>query len=122
MQTYRGSCHCGAVVFEIDAEIETATRCNCSICHKKNAPMFRVPADRFRLIQGEDALTLYQWNTGSARHLFCKTCGIYPFHNPRVAPDEVTVNLACLDGLDVDALPVRAVDGQAFSLEGADEC
>lgn len=120
MQTYRGSCHCGAVAFEIDAEIETATRCNCSICRKKNALMHRVPADRFRLLQGEDALSLYQWNTGTARHLFCKTCGVYPFHNPRAAPDEFTVNLACLEGLDVDALPVRVFDGKDFSLEGSD--
>lgn len=117
MQTYHGSCHCGAVEYEIDTDLARVARCNCSICRKKNALMHRVPPDRFRLLKGEDNLTLYQWNTGTAKHYFCKTCGIYPFHQPRVAPDEFTVNVACLDGVDLSALEISEFDGQAFSLE-----
>ena len=119
MQTYRGSCHCGAIRFEIDTELMQATRCNCSLCSKKNALMHRVPPERFRLLAGEDNLALYQWNTGAAKHYFCKTCGIYPFHMPRAAPDQYTVNVACLDGVDPSTLKVNVFDGKAFSLEQA---
>lgn len=117
MQTYHGACHCGAVAYEIDTDLTEATRCNCSICRRKNALMHRVPPERFRLLKGADNLTLYQWNTGTAKHYFCKTCGIYPFHHPRAAPTEYTVNVACLDGVDIAALKINTFDGEAFSLE-----
>ena len=80
--------------------------------------MHRVSADRFRLIDGEDALTTYQFNTATAQHFFCGTCGIYPFHRPRVAPDAYTVNVYCLEGVDDDdvaKLAVSRFDGQSFS-------
>lgn len=117
MRTYHGSCHCGAVEFEIDTDLTQAVRCNCSICRRKNALMHRVPPERFRLLKGKDNLTLYQWNTGTAKHYFCKTCGIYPFHQPRAAPTEYTVNVACLDSVDMSKLKINEFDGQAFSLE-----
>jgi hypothetical protein len=117
MQTYHGSCHCGAVEYEADIDLTQATRCNCSICRKKNALMHRVPPERFRLLKGKDNLTLYQWNTGTAKHYFCKTCGIYPFHQPRAAPTEYSVNVACLDGVDLKSLKINEFDGDAFSLE-----
>lgn len=117
MQTYHGSCHCGAVQFEIDTDLKEATRCNCSICRRKNALMHRVPPERLRLLKGEENLTLYQWNTGTAKHYFCKTCGIYPFHRPRAAPDQYVVNVACLDGVDLSKLKINEFDGEAFSLE-----
>lgn len=118
MQTYKGQCHCGAVKFEIDTELDKAAHCNCSICLRRNAYMHRVPTDRFRLLEGEDALTLYQFNTGAAKHYFCSTCGIYPFHHPRVAPEEITVNIFCLEGIDRSILPdleIIEFDGQSFS-------
>ena len=118
MRTYRGSCHCGEVVFEIDTELDRAAICNCSICRRRNALMHRVPATQFRIIYGADALTLYQFNTSTARHYFCKTCGIYPFHRPRIAPDAYTVNVNCLDDVDDDQitnLEIIRVDGRSFS-------
>ena len=121
MQTYRGQCHCGAVGFEIDTDLDWVAICNCSICRRKNAPMHRVTADRFRLVRGEGALTLYRFATGTARHYFCKHCGIYPFHRPRIAPDEVTVNVYCLDGVEretIAGLRVVEVDGKAFTTQG----
>ena len=80
--------------------------------------MHRVPATQFRIIYGADALTLYQFNTSIARHYFCKTCGIYPFHRPRIAPDSYTVNVNCLDDVDDDQiknLEIIRVDGRSFS-------
>jgi len=119
MQTYKGSCHCGAVVFEIDTDLDRAGICNCSICRRRNAPMHRVAADNFRLIEGEAALTLYQFNTATAKHYFCRTCGVYPFHRPRLAPEAYTVNVFCLEGVgddDIAALEIQRFDGQSFSV------
>ena len=115
MRTYHGSCHCGAVRFEIDTDgIDTLGECNCSICHKKGALWHRVTEDRFRLLSGEDALHEYRFNTGIAQHLFCRHCGIYGFHHPRSAPDAYQVNVRCLDDFDGDltALDIIRFDGQ----------
>ncbi len=120
MQTYQGSCHCGAVRFEIDTVLDNAAICNCSICSRRNAVMHRVAPENLRILQGEDALQLYEFNTKTAKHYFCKTCGIYPFHRPRSAPDMVTVNIFCLDGVDREILAdwkIIEFDGQAFSTE-----
>jgi len=103
MPTYHGSCHCGRVRFEIEADITRVTRCNCSICSKKGALLLRVPPERFRLVAGEDALQTYQFNRKVARHLFCGTCGIHPFSRPRAAPEQYTINVRCLDDYDVEA-------------------
>lgn len=104
MQTYRGSCHCGRVRFEIDAEITRISQCNCSICGKKGTLNLRVPPERFRLTAGAEALTEYRFNTGAARHLFCATCGIHPFSRPRAAPAQYAVNVRCLDDFDLQAV------------------
>lgn len=103
MPTYHGSCHCGRVRFEVDADITRLTQCNCSICRKKGALLLRVPPERFRLLAGEDALALYQFNTKVAKHYFCATCGLHPFAHPRAAPDQYAVNVRCLDDFDLEA-------------------
>lgn len=111
MQTYRGSCHCGAVRFEIRTDFPELTTCDCSICRKKNALMVKVHESDFRLVAGEEALTLYQFHTHTARHYFCSTCGIYPFHRKRTAPDHYGVNVFCLDNFDPAGLTVRETGG-----------
>ena len=116
MTEYTGSCHCGAVRFVIEADPLEAVRCDCSICRKKNALMIEVPVAGLTLQAGEDQLATYRWNTGVARHHFCRVCGIYPFHRKRAKPDHYSVNVFCLDGLDVDALPVRQADGRSMSV------
>jgi hypothetical protein len=94
----QGGCHCGAVRFEVLApdEIE-ATECTCSICRKAGYLHLIVPAARFRLLMGEDKLTTYTFNTGTAKHHFCSVCGIKSFYVPRSKPDGFSVNVRCLD-------------------------
>lgn len=116
MPTYRGSCHCGAVRFEIDTEFTEFTRCDCSLCRKKNAVMTKVHESRFRLLRGEQDLGLYQWNTQVAKHYFCTTCGIYTFHRKRVTPDNYGINVYCLDDADISSVPVIDVDGRTMSV------
>lgn len=110
-KTFSGSCHCGAVRFEIDTDLPELTTCDCSICRRKNALMVMVHESAFRLLAGEDALTLYQFHTFTAKHYFCKVCGIYPFHRKRVTPDFVGVNVFCLEGFEPAGIPVRATVG-----------
>lgn len=95
---YQGSCHCGAITFEVEApeEIE-ADDCNCSVCRKSGYLHLIVPAACFRQITGQDHLRLYTFNTHEAQHYFCSTCGIKPFYIPRSNPDGVDVNVHCLD-------------------------
>ena len=120
MSGLAGSCHCGTVRFRVDAPIAELTTCDCSLCVKRNAVMARVPEHALTIVAGEDALTLYQWNTRRAKHYFCKRCGIYVFHRKRVAPDHFGVNVFCLDGLDPRSLPVRATEGANMTIEIAD--
>ena len=118
MRKLRGSCHCGKVRFEIEADPSYVSQCNCSICTKKGVLNHRVKPERFRLISGEENLTLYQFNTMTACHYFCKTCGIHPFTHPRTFPDEYTVNFRCLDDFDLETekLERRHFDGRNWEV------
>jgi hypothetical protein len=94
---YQGSCHCGAVQFEVEApESVEVENCNCSICRMTGFLHLIVPLRDFRLLEGESSLTNYRFNTGVAQHFFCKHCGIKPFYVPRSNPDGMDVNLRCL--------------------------
>lgn len=115
-----GSCHCGAVRFQVEAEIVELTTCDCSLCVKKNAVMAKVHESALTITSGEDALSLYRWNTGVARHYFCSRCGIYTFHRKRAAPDHFGVNIFCLDGFDPSSAPVRATEGVGMTLSDPD--
>lgn len=95
--SHEGGCHCGAVRFRVTLELKRATECNCSICSRKGTINHRVPAANFELLRGADALSLYQFGTRTAKHHFCRHCGIHAFSNPRAAPDAYTINLRCLD-------------------------
>jgi len=94
---YQGSCHCGAVQFEVEAEESVEVEnCNCSICNMTGFLHLIVPRRHFKLLTQEDAITTYTFNTGVAQHKFCKTCGIKSFYIPRSNPNGVDVNLRCL--------------------------
>ena len=108
-----GGCHCGAVRFEVllpDAfEVED---CNCSICAKSGNIHVIAPASRFRLLSGADQLTEYTFNTGGAKHRFCKTCGVKSFYVPRSNPDGYAVTWRCLDDwMDLN-VTICPFDGQ----------
>jgi hypothetical protein len=111
LQTYRGECHCGSVRYEIRTDFPELTTCDCSICRRKNALMVKVHQDDFKLLSGESSLSVYQFHTRTAKHYFCKVCGIYPFHRKRVTPDYFGINVFCLIEFDPTGIPVRATDG-----------
>jgi len=123
MATYRGSCHCGRVTFEVDADITALSECNCSLCARKGAlyvPVREIEA--VRILAGESELGVYQFNTRTATHYFCRHCGIHPFHRRRVAPERWSVNARCLDDFErLQALPVRHFDGQNWEQAAARE-
>lgn len=109
--THHGGCHCRRVRFEVDAPaVVEALDCNCSICRMTGFLHLIVPASRFRLVSGEDALTGYRFNTGTAHHLFCRHCGIKSFYVPRSHPDGYSVNVHCLDPDSIVELHVTPFD------------
>ncbi len=113
MRWRKGGCHCGAVRFEVLCNNKVAVEsCNCSICRMTGFLHLIVPASRFRLLSDESQLTEYRFNTGVARHLFCKHCGVKSFYVPRSNPDGFSVNLRCLDDGDTPDADVAAFDGR----------
>jgi hypothetical protein len=104
MTARRGGCHCGAVRFEAEGELEGVEVCNCSICLAKGYVHWYVSRDRFRLLSDEDAIATYRFGTGTAAHHFCKTCGVAPFYVARSHPDKIDVNVRCLDGMTLETL------------------
>ncbi|GAB0118854.1 GFA family protein [Acidisoma sp. 7E03] len=113
-KTWRGQCHCGAVRFEarLSDGLATARRCNCSYCRMRGAVVVSAETDGITILQGEDALTRYRFNTGAAQHFFCKHCGIYTHHQRRSNQNQFGVNVACLDGLSpFDFLDLPVHDG-----------
>ncbi|MCK6553363.1 GFA family protein [Candidatus Binatia bacterium] len=108
----RGGCHCGRVRFEVAARPEKVVVCNCSVCTKKAYLHWIVPRGVFRLLAGADDLVTYAFNTGAAKHLFCRVCGVAPYYVPRSDPDRIDVNVRCLDNVDAAALPVEEYDGR----------
>jgi len=115
IKTYKGSCHCGKVQFTIKTDFPELTTCDCSICKRKNAVMVKVPESNFKLLEGEEALTEYQFHTHTAKHYFCSTCGIYPFHRKRVTPDNLGININCLEDVDVSGVPIRETNGNLMA-------
>ncbi len=111
MDVYEGGCHCGAVRFRVAVERYEASECNCSICRKKGFLHLIVPPEHFTLLQGAESLTTYRFNTGVARHTFCRACGMHPFYTPRSHPDHVDVNLRCLDDDVVPRFRIEPFDG-----------
>jgi hypothetical protein len=98
---YQAACHCQAVRFEVTLSegLSSAGRCDCSFCRMRGAVVVTAPLDGIRFLCGEDALSLYQFNTGTAKHYFCATCGIYTHHQRRSDPNEFGINAACLVGV-----------------------
>ena len=112
MRTYTGGCHCGRVRYEVTADLARVSECNCFICTQKAYLHLIVPRDRFRLLAGEAELASYRFGTMTARHLFCRHCGVASFYVPRSHPDRIDVNVRCLDGVDLATLAPEPFDGR----------
>jgi hypothetical protein len=118
---HSGGCHCGRVRFEVEAPAEIeALECNCSICSKGGILHLIVPKTRFVLLQGSEHLTTYTFNTGTAKHLFCKVCGIKSFYVPRSNPDGYSVNVRCLEADTITKITVRPFDGKNWEEHAAE--
>ena len=111
-QTFEGGCHCGRVRFRVTADLDGVTECNCSICSKKGFLHLIVPPDQFELLRGNDELATYEFNTRTAKHMFCRHCGVHPFYVPRSDPDKIDVNIRCLDDIDLATITPRPFDGR----------
>lgn len=107
-----GSCHCEHVRFRVRPNSRTALRCNCSICYKKGFLHVIVEEHAFQLEQGHEYLETYTFNTGVAKHHFCRHCGIHPFYKPRSHPDGISVNLHCLDPEVLESFEIQDFDGR----------
>jgi hypothetical protein len=115
MTVHRGGCHCGALRFEAEGELEGLEVCNCSICLKKGTVHWYVPRERFHLLCEDPPLSTYRFGTGRARHHFCAECGVSPYYVPRSDPDKIDVNVRCLDGMTLErlgALETTLFDGE----------
>jgi hypothetical protein len=107
-----GACHCGTVKFRVRLSdgLRTARRCNCSYCRMRGAIAVSARVGDLQVIEGAEALTLYQFNTMEAKHWFCSRCGIYTHHQRRKFTDQYGVNVACLEGIspfDFAEVPVN---------------
>lgn len=112
MTRHTGGCHCGKVRFEFTAPADLeATQCNCSICHMSGYLHVFVQQSEFKLLTGQDDLETYTFNTGIAKHHFCRHCGIKSFYVPRSHPDGISVNANCLDPGTVGSLQITPFDG-----------
>jgi hypothetical protein len=121
MTQLSGGCHCGAVRFRVVVRVFEAIECNCSMCTKKGYLHLIVPPEDFELVSGKDAVSTYTFNTHTAKHHFCKTCGIHAFYEPRSHPGQIDVNLRCLDDpKDISRFAVKAFDGRNWE-EHVDE-
>jgi hypothetical protein len=122
--TLQGSCHCGAVKFTatLTEGFASARRCTCSICRMRGAIAVTSTPDCFTVTEGQDKLATYRFNTGTAEHHFCSICGVYTHHKRRSNPDQVGVNVACLEGISpFDFRKVVVFDGQRHPCDNTEQ-
>jgi len=113
---HKGSCHCGNVAFEVEGDIDRALACNCSMCQRKGSLLWFTPRANLKLLSPEDAAATYTFNKHAIRHRFCATCGIHPYAeavDPKGNPT-AAINIRCIEGIDLDAIPVKHFDGRAL--------
>ena len=113
---YNGSCHCGRVAFEVEGEIKGAVSCNCSICQRKGSLLWFAPREKLRLLTPETAASAYTFNKHVIKHRFCPVCGIHPYGEGVDSKGDsiAAINIRCLDGIDLAAIPTRNYDGRAL--------
>jgi hypothetical protein len=116
LQQFEGGCHCGRVRFRVTGDLALVSACNCSMCTKKGFLHLIVSPEAFELLSGKDDLVTYEFNTRTAKHLFCRFCGIHAFYIPRSDPDKIDVNARCLDGVDPATLAPKPFDGRNWEV------
>lgn len=119
---HKASCHCGSVQFEVRLTdgLNSARRCSCTYCRMRGAVAVTAALDGITFTKGEDKLSLYQFNTKTAKHYFCSVCGIYTHHQRRSNPNEFGINAACLEGVSpFDFAEVIVNDGVNHPSDGA---
>ncbi len=118
-KSFLGRCHCGDIRFQVELEVPVkGIICNCSICDKTGFLHAIVPSNRFKLLKGKNQLSNYQFNTAVAQHYFCSKCGIKSFYIPRSNPDGYSVNLRCVDDLDLKQVEFESFDGENWEVSG----
>ena len=113
---YKGSCHCGKAAFEVEGTVDGAMACNCSMCQRRGSLLWFVPRERLRLSTPEGSLATYMFNKHVIKHRFCSTCGIHLFGEGTDPKGNAmaAVNIRCLEGIDLDAVPVKHFDGRSL--------
>jgi len=112
---YKGSCHCGRVAFEVEGAIEGALTCNCSICQRKGSLLWFVPREKLHLLTPDDAASSYTFNKHAIKHRFCPVCGVHPYGEGTDPKGNAmaAINIRCIEGIDLSAIPVRHYDGRS---------
>ena len=112
---YQGSCHCGAVAFDVEGEIASAMSCNCSMCQRKGSLLWFVPRDTLKLTTPEEASRIYMFNKHLLKHRFCPVCGIHPYAEGKDLKGNAmaAVNIRCLEGIDLEAITITHYDGRS---------
>jgi hypothetical protein len=116
-ETYSGGCQCGKVRYEAQLDIGEVLACNCSRCGRLGSLLAFAPASQFKLLSGDADLTKFEFNKHMIQHQFCSTCGIQSFAigtHPKTGAKMAAINVRCLEGVDVDALKVKRVDGKSL--------
>jgi hypothetical protein len=115
--SYTGSCHCGQISFEVEGTVEQALECNCSHCSRKGYLLWFVPRSQFNLLTSEQTPSVYTFNHHAIQHHFCSKCGCAPFaygSDPSSGSEVAAVNVRCLEGVELDAIERKPVDGRSF--------
>lgn len=114
---HQSSCHCGRIALEVEGEIQGAMACNCSICQRKGSLLWFVPRARPKLLTPESAASTYTFHKHAIQHRFCPVCGIHPYAEgvpPGGGEAMAAVNIRCIEGIDLDSVPVKHFDGRAL--------
>ena len=114
---YQGSCHCGNLKYEVVGDIDSGMACNCSMCGRRGSLLWFTARDQFHLKVDDSAAATYLFNKHAIRHRFCATCGIHPWGealDPQSGRETVAINIRCIEGLDLEKIPVTHYDGRAI--------
>jgi hypothetical protein len=114
--TYRGSCHCGKVAFEVEGSIDRALSCNCSMCQRKGSLLWFVPRAKLKLLTPDANARAYTFNKHVIKHRFCPECGIHPYGEGADPKGNATaaINIRCLEGVDLTTIPTTHFDGRSI--------